>query len=320
MPEEEPKSPNRLLERIRESQPVQSVENFLRSRTYSSANVDILTLIRIYIAEGRRVDIDSSASAICFKLMMAMPPLLLFFFTLLPYLPLQGLEDNIYFILDVLFSDSEEAGFIYRIITDFITTPRTGLLSLSLVMTFYLASNGVYFTLETLDDFLEVNVKETTNWKRRLKAFQLLIFYVVIAIMLLVLVIGQHRFFEWLVVYLNLEDTISSQAIYITTYILLFVFLFSSLGIMYHFGPSVIQRWKFFNPGVIISAIGIVLFSVILYNIAHNFVNYNQIYGTVGSLFLGMIWLQTTTKIILMGFTLNITLDHIKYKIIKDEG
>ncbi len=317
---EDPQSPNRLLERIRESEAVRSVEKFLSSLTFTSADVDLLTLIRIYIAEGRRVDIDSSASAISFKLMMAGPPLLLFFFTLLPYLPLEGLEDNIYFILDVLFSDSKEASFIYTIITDFINTPRTGLLSISLIMTFYLASNGVYFTLETLDDFIEVNVKETTNWKRRLKAFQMLIFYVITVVILLVLVIGQTAFFDWLVVYLNLENTLSSRAIYITTYILLFVFLFSSLGIMYHFGPSVVQRWKFFNAGVFISAIGIVLFSVVLYFIATNFVNYNQIYGTVGSLFLLMIWLQTTTKIVLMGFTVNITLDRIKYKMIKDES
>ncbi len=201
---EEPKSPNRLLERLRESKIVKEVEKFLSTRSYSSANIDFLTLIRIYIEEGRRVDIDSSASAICFKLMMAMPPLLLFFFTLLPYLPLEGLEANIYFILDVLFSDSEEAGFIYKIITDFINTPRTGLLSISILMTFYLASNGVYFTLETLDKFLHVNVKETTNWKRRIKAFQMLIFYTVIVVLLLILVVGQQQFFDWLVVYLNL--------------------------------------------------------------------------------------------------------------------
>ncbi len=318
MPEES-KSPNKLLERIRESHIVKSVEEFLRSRSYSSANIDLLTLLRIYIAEGRRVDIDSSASAICFKLMMAMPPLLLFIFTLLPYLPLDGIEDNIYFILDVLFSDTDEAGFIYRIISDFINTPRTGLLSISILMTFYLASNGVYFTLETLDKLLKVNVKETTNWNRRLKAFQLLIFYIVIFVLLLILVIGQQQFFDWLVLYLNLENTLSSKAIYLSTYLLLFIFLFSSLAIMYHFGPSVIQRWKFLNVGVIISAIGIVIFSIILYTIAHNFVNYNQIYGTIGSLFLLMIWLQTTTKIVLMGFTINITLDHIKYKIIQDE-
>ncbi len=302
-----------IVQRVQNSSLVKRGTDFLKNTTYSSQGVDLFELIKIYISEWNRVDIDASSSAISFKLMMAMPPLLLFFFTLLPYLPLEGVEDNIYFILDVLFSDSEQGAVIYRVISDFINTPRSGLLSISLIFIFYFASNGVYFTLETLDALLKVNVKETTNWKRRLKSFQLLIFYIIIVILLLLVVVGQQQFFEWIIHYLDLADSLSSKAIYITTYILLFVFLFVSLGIMYYFGPSVQQRWRFFSPGVILSAIGIILFSVILYGIANNIVNYNQIYGTIGSLFLAMIWLMTTTRIILMGFTLNISLDHIKY-------
>ncbi len=310
----------RALNRAKDSKAVSKVTHFLKNTTYSSQGVDLMHLFKIYASEWNRVDIDTSASAIAFKLMMAMPPLLLFFFTLLPYLPMQGVEDNIYFILDVLFSDSEQGAVIYQVVSDFINTPRNGLLSLSILFTFYFASNGVYFMLETLDNLLKVNVKETTNWKRRLKSFQLLIFYVVIVILLLLVIVGQQRFFEWLINYVDLGDSISSRAIYISTYVLLLVFLVTSLGMLYYFGPSVQQKWKFFSPGVILSSIGIILFSVILFAIANNLVNYNQIYGSIGSIFLGMIWQMNTTKIILSGFTLNITLDHIKYFKSKDES
>lgn len=309
-----------LIDKAKNSPLATRIRNFLQGVYLKNTGVSLYTYLVTLTKEWSRLDINANASAISFKFMMAFPPLLLFMFTMLPYLPLEGLEKNIYFLIDVIFRGSEQAVVLKNIVDDFINTPRTGLLSLSIFSAFFLASNGIYFTLVVFDKYLKTNVKETTDWKRRLKAFQLLIMFFVAFSFLLLIVIGQQKLINNLVHYLGWSDSVSTAAVYISTYLLLFLFLLTTLGLTYYFGPSVQQRWKFFSPGAIMATVAIIIFSIVLFFIANNFVNYNKVYGTIGSLFLAMIWLNTVTRLILVGFTLNISLDHHRYKSEDEEG
>ncbi len=292
---------------------VDAVIHFLEGIPIKHADTNLWVLLKTIYRESVRVDVDMNASAISFNFLMALPPLLLFFFTLLPFLPLQGYDESIYFVLSLILPDSDQVDVVYRVVTDFINNPRSGILSISLILVFYIASNGIFKMLEIFDKYLKVNVLEITNFRRRLKAFQLFGIFIFLYVLLLSFMIGQNTFIESLADWLGWGDQRSHSLLYLSSYLLLILVLMVSLAILYYFGPSVATKWKFFSVGVYVGTIGILLFSYIFTVIASQFVDYNQIYGSIGSLFIMLIWLSTNTRLMLVGFLVNISLDHLKY-------
>ena len=93
----------------------------------------------------------TKASAISFSFLMALPPLMLFFFTLVPYLPLP--EERIMDVINqmiLLFSPNEEIkSSVLDMVYNFINHKKNVLLSFSVLLTLYYASNGMMGLMHT---------------------------------------------------------------------------------------------------------------------------------------------------------------------------
>ena len=100
---------------------------------------DLLDLYFFGIIEG---DISYRATAIAFSFFMALFPFALFILNLIPYIPIQGFqEDFLGFVQESVPPTTYDA--IYKIINDILHNSHSGLLSTGFLMAIFLMTNGV---------------------------------------------------------------------------------------------------------------------------------------------------------------------------------
>ena len=87
---------------------------------------------------------------------------------------------------------------------------------------------------------------------------------------------------------------------------LIFVFLlFISISILYYYGPADKSGWKFLSAGSITATILSVITSLGFSYYVDNFSKYNELYGSIGTLLVILLWMYFNSIILLLGFELN---------------
>ena len=89
--------------------------------------------------------------------------------------------------------------------------------------------------------------------------------------------------------------------------ILLFFFL--GISLIYYYGPSVKHRWRFVTPGATFATIFSILTSLGFGYLANNFISYNEVYGSIGTLIVLMIWINLNSLVLRVGFEINNAVD-----------
>src|SRR5689334_2023772 len=92
-------------------------------------------------AQLRRTSLVERASGISFNIVMAIPPTLIFIFTLIPYLPIskQFINQMFALIRDVVPGQKNHAAII-TFLRDFLNKPQNGLLSFGLLLAILFSS------------------------------------------------------------------------------------------------------------------------------------------------------------------------------------
>jgi membrane protein len=60
-----------------------------------------------------------------------------------------------------------------------------------------------------------------------------------------------------------------------------------------------------FSPGAIIATFLIVVLTLVFFYAVNNLVNYDKIYGSIGTLIIFLVWINFMAQILLIGFELN---------------
>lgn len=288
---------------IRNSKPVQSLIAWLQRiflPGFEGVSLfDSMNFFRKQIFSNR---FNTRASAVSFSFLMALPPLLLFFFSLVPYLPLP--EGKILSVLnDMLVLLTPNVGMkqsVNRIITDFIHHKKDVLLSFSVLLTLFYSSNGVMGLMKSFDRNIP-GFKRRTPLKQRMIAVGLtflLIFAIIFALSFMI-------FQAWAAEALNLEFLSNSIVLKIVAYMLIVGMILFAIACIYRFGCATVTRLKLINPGAIIATMLIIFLTIVFFYAVNNLVNYNKIYGSIGTIIIFMVWINLMAQIMLIGFELN---------------
>jgi Predicted membrane protein len=252
-----------------------------------------------------------NASAISFSFIMALPPLLLFFFTLIPHLPLP--EERILQVLNdmlVLLSPNDTIKQnITDIVFDFIHHKKNVLLSFSVLLTIYFSSNGMMALMNAFD-------KKSPGFKPRhfIKARLLAILLTFMLILALFMTITFLIVQAWVVNRLDVAMLKNFTVIKIFVIILIIFVCLIAVSFTFKYGPSTESRLSFFSPGAIMSTFLLVLITSGFFYVVNNLVNYHKIYGSIGTLVVFLIWVNLVAQILLIGFELNASILIGKWK------
>ncbi len=259
-----------------------------------------IEFIKKLINEVIKDELFSLANELTYKILLSMFPFVIFLMTILGFLNIDG-NILIYELTDYL--PYEVLNIFITFVDEVIDHKNATLLSTSLLVSIFSASSGFKAVMRGINK--SYGLKETRNIisVNLISIALMLVFAVTIVISLATLIFGDSIFS-----FLSKHFYITSFAtrIYggITFFIVLFFLLFV---IMLIYKVSCCNKITFKQtlPGAAITVTLWLIASKIFNIYVNNFSKYSKVYGSIGSLFILLIWLNIIAVILLIGSEVN---------------
>lgn len=262
---------------------------------------DLLEMYFIGIVEGA---LTTRAGGIAYSFFMAIFPFLLFVLTLIPFLPIPGAQEGLLSIIaDVLPPKTYDA--VDSVLVDIIKNQYGGLLSFGFIGSIFLMTNGVNAIFGGFE--YSYHVKEIRNVFR---AYFIAMYVSVIIVVFLLITVAIIIFFE-----LILKDHVTLGWlddnliwIQITRGFIFLTMIFVTVSMLYHYGVKEGKHSRFFSPGSVFTTVLLLLTFNLFGYYVNEFAKYNELYGSIGTLLILMLFIWLNAIILLLGFELNATI------------
>jgi membrane protein len=243
------------------------------------------------------------ASAVSYNFFLAMFPTILFFFTIIPFVPILDFQPTLLNALQEVIP-ATLWWHVSSTLTEIITRPRSDLLSIGFILALYFSTNGIASIIEGFNS--TVHAIETRSWlKQRLVSLFLLVVISVLIIILISLSIIGGYIIRWLMNEGILTDFFTILMIQVLRWILIVsLFLFTN-SFLYYFAPARRREFRFISAGSTLTTILLILTTYGFNFYIDNFNRYNALYGSIGTLLVFMLWIYFNSIIVLIGFELN---------------
>ena len=268
---------------------------------------DVLEMYIIGIVEGA---LTTRAGGIAFSFFMAIFPFFLFLLTLIYYIPIDGFQEALMSLMqDTL--PPKTYGAVEPILDDIIKNQNKGLLSFGFIASIFLMTNGVNAIFGGFE--YSYHVKEVRNIFRAyfisLGTSLVMTFFLVVTVALTILYgIAVNSF--------KTEGWLDNDFFWIQfgTVVLFIFMIFTIVSMLYHYGTKEGKQSSFFSAGAILTTI-LSIFTFYLFSIyVVEFSKYNELYGSIGTLLILMLFVWLNSIILLLGFELNATLNSLRRK------
>ncbi|HVS91454.1 MAG TPA: YihY/virulence factor BrkB family protein [Mucilaginibacter sp.] len=275
--------------------------------------ISLYTVLVFFFEEISQGTVSNKASSLSYNFMLALFPATIFLFTLIPYIPIRHFQDNLLTIMSQIMPADAFSAF-HDTIIEIVKKKSVGLFSFGFLTTLFFATNGVSSLMQA---FNKSSLQpETRGYFRR--RWVALVLTVVISLSLLVAVaimIGGDKLLTFLKLHIASRAHAWYTVIALSRWAIVIIIFFTTVSLLYRYGPAHKQRWKFLSPGSILATLLAVLISLGFTYYIDNFSSYNKVYGSIGTLIVVMIWLYLNSLIILIGFELNASIELSKRSI-----
>ena len=259
--------------------------------------------------EGR---LTLRASAIAFDFFLALFPAIIFFFTIIPFVPIEDFQPTLLQTLQDVIPNTLWTH-VNSTLEDIITRPRSDLLSLGFVLALYFATNGINTIIEGFNS--TYHGLETRSWfRQRLVAIFLLFTISFLVIIVISLFIIGNYVMDWLVKENILTDSFTIIVIQIIRWILIVTLFLFTNSFLYYLAPAKKKEFRFISAGSTLSTVLLILTTFGFNFYIENFGRYNALYGSIGTLLVFMLWIFFNANIVLVGFELNASIRSAKDK------
>lgn len=263
-----------------------------------------LSLYRILALYGNGLlkgTLAARAESIAYSFFMAMFPGVIFIFSLIAYIPIDGLQETLMELLEeALPPHTWET--VASTVHDIVSIKRGGLLSVSFVGVVFFVTNGVNGLIANFKtSYNQISMRPYIN--QYLVSLNLIFMLFVILVITLSLIIFSKVFWSHMtsLSFLGIEVT---TIISIARYSLVFFAILLSVSLIFYYGPKT-KGLPFFSPGAILSTILILISSYAFAFYIETFSQYNRLYGSLGAILIFMFWLFINSFLLLVGFELN---------------
>lgn len=286
--------------------------------------LSLYDLVEMYIIGIVQGALSTRASSIAFSLFMALFPLLIFLFTLIPFVIPYVSVGNENFdsqFLDFLESFLPSAtGEYFEVIYYQIKDQQSGgLVSSAFILSIFLMTNGVSAIFGGFED--SYHIKLTRNFFKQY-AYAMMVGFL-LSILLIVGAVGYIYFEFYILQYLNewaaqtggydlSEKDIIGARIGKTLFFIILSYL--TTATLYYFGTLEGKQAKFFSYGALMTTLLVLLTSLLFGVYIDNFAKYNELYGALAGLLILMVYIWLNANILLLGFELNATLNYLRKK------
>ncbi|MDY0779883.1 YihY/virulence factor BrkB family protein [Tenacibaculum sp. IB213877] len=264
---------------------------------------DLLEMYVIGIVKGA---LTTRAGGIAFSFFMAIFPFLLFILSLLPYIPIEGFQEGLFSLIsEVLPPKTFDA--VDGVIKDILNNQYGSLLSFGFLASIFLMTNGVNAIFGGFEYSYHVDEFRSVirSYFVSLGVSLLMAFFLIVTVTLIIIYQVALTKIGWL-------DASGLDLFYWGRSFLFLLMIFTIVSILFRYGTKQGKEVKFFSPGAILTTV-VSLCSFYLFGIyVIKFSKYNQLYGSIGTLLILMVFIWLNAIILLLGFELNASLYRLK--------
>lgn len=266
-------------------------------------------VLQFFRSQTKSYGFAERASAISYNFIMAIPPSLLFLFTLIPNLPFIS-KKSLKLQLHTLIIDIIPArGYNEQVISfvdTFIDGNKIGLISFGLLLSLFFASNGMMGIMRSFNKSY-LGFEKRKRIQMRGVALRLTVLLFGLLFTYLVLLIMQGAFLKMIV-----QKEWLRELIFYTRWVPIILLVFFSVGFIFRYAPAVKIRWRFASPGTVLTTALSLLASLGFSFFVNNFGRYNALYGSIGTIMMVMALIYINSLALLIGFELNVSINSLK--------
>ncbi len=266
--------------------------------------IPIFNVAEFFLKAVFRGDIQIRSRAIAFSFFLALFPSIIFLFTLIPYVPIEGFQAQVLGLIQYLtpYNTYEAAR---ETIEEIINRQNSGLLSFGFLFALFVSTNGVNSLLNSFNRSLHY-LEKRKGFKQRLVAIYLTLLLAILVFIAIVLILSTEIALHFISIHLINISQSSVTLLLLGKYFVLIILCFTAVSSLYYFGPSGgRKKWRFFSPGSILATLLIALTSVVFNFFIQHFGQFNKVYGSIGTLIVILIYINFNCLQLLIGFELN---------------
>ncbi len=304
-------------------------DNFLRIVRFPGTKLPLMdVLINFFklFTKGRTID---RAAGVAFNFFLALFPLILFFFTMIPYIPIPNLYHRVIAALNDFLLPSGTLDYVTDTIDGIMNQPHDGLLSISVVMCLVFGSSGVVAIFNgfrnVYANFISYKGLTFRGWieQRIFAILMLLIFGALILVSVILISLGGTAIKSLVTHEIIQGGSFTFILFSILRWVIGIFALCLGVALLYYFGNvrfdehyrkelkyprsggKKYRDFVLFSPGSILAST-LFVFATIGFNLyISNFSRYNALYGSIGTLIILMLWVWVISILILAGNDLN---------------
>ncbi len=260
--------------------------------------------VLVYFIRGfTQVNLIDRAAAVAFNVFLALFPMILFLFTLIPYFPLQGVTTSVLEALqDILPPGTYDS--VSSTINEIMSIEHGGLMSIGLLLAFYFSTSAVssFFRGFNMGDN---EYGQVSFMKQQIYSILVMLMFVALLLLSIVLMTLGQKLLPVLFTKIHLYKGITVFMINLVRWLIVIFALIIAMSLLYHFGNPHSKRFKLFTPGSLLFT-GLFIVGTILFNFyISNISTYNLLYGSIGGLIIFVIWIYFNCILVLIGYELN---------------
>lgn len=265
-----------------------------------------------FISGLMKGSLTTRASSIAFNFFLAVFPAIIFFFTLIPYIPIHNFQGELMSLLkDVLPQNAFSA--VSGTLEDIVMKKHHGLLSIGFIAALYFSTNGINAMIGAFNaTYLSFETRKW--WNQRLISLFLVLILFLLLTLAISLIVFNHFIFDYLVSEGILKTSITYYTILIGRWVVIIGLIFFAVSFLYYFAPAKKTKWRFISAGSTLSTLLIIATSLAFSYYVNHFGQYNKLYGSIGTLIVIMLWLYFNGLALLIGFELNTSINNAHLK------
>ncbi len=270
----------------------------------------LYAVLRFFRRQLKGISLAERTAAISYNFIMAIPPSMLFLFTLIPNLPFitkTAIQEELHRIINDIVTSKTYNTEMIKFVDAFIFENRIGLLSFGLLFSLFFASNAMMGLIRAFNRMHYPGFKKRKGLNARWTAIKLTILIFTLFLAYFMLLILQGNLLDWVVSNPTLKWMILN-----TRWILILLLVFVSVGFIFKYAPSLEKRWKIITPGSITTTVLCAVSSLVFSYFVNHFARYNVLYGSIGTVMMVMALIYINSIAILIGFELNVSIKSVK--------
>lgn len=270
--------------------------------------IPLYDVILFFIGQVKTVGMSERAASIAFNFVMAIPPSIIFLFTLIPFLPISNqFQEEMYSLIRDVIPGQKDNSALIEFLKDFINNPRHGLLSLGFLLSLYFSSNAIMGIMRSFDKNY-IGFRKRKSLEKRVIALKITMILFIIMVVCILLILSRETVLKWV----GINNRMLIDIINNFRWVFIVLLFFASISYIYRHAPAVHKKWHFINPGSIVATFLMILFTGGFSWWVNNFGNYNELYGSIGTILILMLLIYFNSLVLLIGFELNVSIASLK--------